>query len=100
MVVDPDQLPADSGTETPADSDKEQPMDPDKEEPAGSDAEQPADSKTEQPASSDTTGEMPSGDHDDEIDTYTKYHTGNCDFSQLVEDVPASATADGYKKYR
>lgn len=100
MVVDPDQLPADSGTETPADSDKEQPMDPDKEEPAGSDAEQPADSKTEQPASSNTTGEMPSGDHDDEIDTYTKYHTGNCDFSQLVEDVPASATADGYKKYR
>lgn len=100
VVVDPDQLPADSGTETPADSDKEQPADPDKEEPAGSDAEQPADSKTEQPASSDTTGEMPSGDHDDEIDTYTKYHTGNCDFSQLVEDVPASATADGYKKYR
>ena len=100
VVVDPDQLPADSGTETPADSDKEQPMDPDKEEPAGSDAEQPADSKTEQPASSDTTGEMPSGDHDDEIDTYTKYHMGDCDFSQLVEDVPASATADGYKKYR
>lgn len=100
VVVDPDQLPADSGTETPADSDKEQPMDPDKEEPAGSDAEQPADSKTEQPASSDTTGEMPSGDHDDEIDTHTKYHTGDCDFSQLVEDVPASATADGYKKYR
>ena len=100
VVVDPDQLPADSGTETPADSDKEQPADPDKEEPAGSDAEQPADSKTEQPASSDTTGEMPSGDHDDEIDTYTKYHTGNCDFSQLVEDVPASATADGHKKYR
>lgn len=100
VVVDPDQLPADSGTETPADSDKEQPADSDKEEPAGSDAEQPADSKTEQPASSDTTGEMPSGDHDDEIDTYTKYHTGNCDFSQLVEDVPASATADGYKKYR
>lgn len=100
VVVDPDQLPADSGTETPADSDKEQPMDPDKEEPAGPDAEQPADSKTEQPASSDTTGEMPSGDHDDEIDTCAKYHTGNCDFSQLVEDVPASATADGYKKYR
>lgn len=100
VVVDPDQLPADSGTETPADSDKEQPADPDKEEPAGSDAEQPADSKTEQPASSDTTGEMPSGDHDDEIDTHTKYHTGDCDFSQLVEDVPASATADGYKKYR
>ena len=53
MVVDPDQLPADSGTETPADSDKEQPMDPDKEEPAGSDAEQPASSDTREPKDAD-----------------------------------------------
>lgn len=53
VVVDPDQLPADSGTETPADSDKEQPMDPDKEEPAGPDAEQPASSDTREPKDAD-----------------------------------------------
>ena len=41
VVVDPDQLPADSGTETPADSDKEQPMDPESEAEARETSEEP-----------------------------------------------------------
>ena len=98
VVIDPDQLPADSGTETPADSDKEQPADPDKEEPAGSDAEQPADSKTEQPASSDTTGETPSGDHDDEVDTYMPKHDHL--WVKNGKSVPATCTSKGYTNYK
>ena len=86
VVIDPDQLPAQPDTDQP--ETPEEPAQP----------ETPADS--EAPSSSDAAEETPGDSHEDEIATYSKMHSGDCDFSQYVSTTAPTATEDGYDTYR